>query len=55
VISPKYAGTNMCGAYHPEAFVRNEWASLFKVLRFFPEGARGCPRQDLYVLERVGS
>jgi SAM-dependent methyltransferase len=52
VISPEYAGTNLCGVYHPESFVRREWGSEFRVLRFFPEGALGSPRQDLYVLER---
>jgi SAM-dependent methyltransferase len=53
VVDPKFAGTNICGVYHPESYVRKQWASIFKVLRFIPEGALGCPRQDLYALERV--
>jgi SAM-dependent methyltransferase len=52
VIDPRFAGTNMCGAYHPESFVRNTWSSLFNIVRFFPEGALGSPKQDLYVLEK---
>ena len=52
VIDPEFAGTNMCGVYHPESFVRANWSSLFDVLRFLPEGASGSPKQDLYVLEK---
>lgn len=50
VVDGSYAGTNMCGAYHPEAYVRQKWSGYFEVLEFIPEGAKGCPRQDLYVL-----
>jgi SAM-dependent methyltransferase len=53
IISPEYAGTNLCGVYHPESFVRKEWSSEFRVLQFLPQGALGSPQQDLYVLERV--
>jgi SAM-dependent methyltransferase len=53
VVDPDFAGTNICGVYHPESYVRKQWASSFKVLRFIPEGALGCPKQDLYVLERA--
>ncbi len=52
VIDPEFAGTNMCGVYHPEQFVRANWSSLFNILRFIPEGAKGSPKQDLYVLEK---
>jgi SAM-dependent methyltransferase len=51
VVDGGYAGTNICGAYHPESYVRKKWSRYFKVLAFVPEGAKGCPRQDLYVLE----
>lgn len=54
VIDGSLAGTNLCGAYHPEAYVRRAWAPYFRVLDFVPQGAKGCPNQDLYVLERVG-
>jgi SAM-dependent methyltransferase len=54
VVDPKYAGTNLCGVYHPESYVRAHWSKYFKILRFFPQGAAGCPYQDLYLLERIG-
>ncbi len=53
VIDGSLAGTNLCGAYHPEAYVRRVWSRYFEVRAFIPEGAKGCPNQDLYVLERV--
>lgn len=54
VVDPKYAGTNICGVYHPESYVREHWSHLFNVLRFIPQGAKGSPYQDLYVFERRG-
>jgi len=53
VLDGKYAGTNLCGVYHPEAYVRKNWSRYFEILRFLPQGAKGTPRQDLYVLRRV--
>jgi SAM-dependent methyltransferase len=44
-------GENTCGAFHPERYVRDILAENFKVLSFMPEGARGNPRQDLYLLQ----
>jgi SAM-dependent methyltransferase len=44
------AGTNGCGAYHPERYVREVLARGFDVVQFIPEGARGNPPQDLYLL-----
>jgi SAM-dependent methyltransferase len=52
VIDPKFAGTNICGVYHPESYVRRNWSSLFSILKFLPQGAAGSPKQDLYVLEK---
>jgi SAM-dependent methyltransferase len=46
------AGSNLCGAYHPEAFVRQELASGWEIASFTPEGARGNPRQDAWVFRR---
>jgi SAM-dependent methyltransferase len=46
-------GQNTCSAYHPQAYVRGALAaSRFDVVQFIPEGARGNPRQDLYVLRK---
>lgn len=53
VVDAEYAGTNLCGVYHPETFVRKYWSGLFNILRFVPQGALGVPKQDLYVLERL--
>ena len=52
VLDGSYAGTNMCGVYHSESYVRQNWTKYFEVVRFLPEGAKGSPRQDLYVLRR---
>lgn len=46
-------GSNVCGAYHPEDYVRRTLAAgLFDVADFVPEGALGNPHQDLYLLRR---
>lgn len=47
-------GTNMCAAFHPEAFVRAEMAERhgFDVVFYEAVGAKGNLYQDLYVLER---
>lgn len=49
----RYAGTNMCSAYHPEEYVRSNWSDLFRIHEIYKEGALGSPRQDLYVFERL--
>lgn len=50
------AGENICGAYHPEAYIRTQLSrGLFEILEGVPEGAAGNPYQDLWVLGRVRS
>jgi len=46
------AGSNVCGAYHPPAWVRSTLSAGFAVVDFRPEGAAGNPHQDLWVLRR---
>ena len=46
-------GSNVCGAYHPEAYVRRVLAQGFTVVDVVPEGARGNPWQDLWLLQRT--
>ena len=46
-------GSNVCGAYHPEAYVRGELARGFSVIEHAPEGAAGNPWQDLWLLRRL--
>ena len=45
-------GSNVCGAYHPEAYVRDHLARGFTVVDFVAEGAAGNPYQDLWLLRR---
>lgn len=46
------AGMNLCCAFHPEGWVRESLAVDFEVVDFVPEGARGNPRQDLWLFRR---
>jgi SAM-dependent methyltransferase len=46
------AGTNMCSVFHPEKYVRDKLTKDFVVVDFVPEGARGNPCQDIYLLKR---
>lgn len=45
-------GSNVCGAYHPETYVREHLARGFTVVDFVAEGAGGNPFQDLWLLRR---
>jgi SAM-dependent methyltransferase len=46
------AGTNLCSAYHPEAYLRHTFAQGFAFLELEAEGARGNPTQDLVLLRK---
>ena len=48
----RVAGTNLCAAYHPQAWVTEQLASDFELVEFVPEGAQGNPHQDLYLLRK---
>lgn len=45
-------GSNVCGAYHPETYVRNQLARGLSVVDFVREGAAGNPWQDLWLLRK---
>jgi SAM-dependent methyltransferase len=45
-------GSNHCAAFHAERAVRDGLARGLEVLEFLPEGARGNPRQDAYLLRK---
>src|SRR5262245_54537505 len=45
------AGQNECAAFHPTAYVHRSLARNFRVLSFRPQGAKGNPVQDLYLLQ----
>jgi SAM-dependent methyltransferase len=51
VIREKYSGTNICGVYHPESYVRNVLAEGFSVIDFLPVGAKDA-NQDMYLLQK---
>ncbi len=46
------AGTNLCAAFHPETYVTEVLAPDWRLIDFVPEGARGNPRQDYYLLQK---
>jgi len=46
-------GTNLCCAFHPEAYVRNVLSQGFEVLDWVPEGALGNTHQDAWLLRRL--
>jgi SAM-dependent methyltransferase len=48
----KAPGTNMCAAYHPPEYVREELGRGLELVEHVPQGARGNPHQDLYVLRK---
>lgn len=47
------AGSNLCSTFHPESYVRGNLTLGFGVADFVPEGARGNPRQDAWLLRRL--
>jgi SAM-dependent methyltransferase len=48
------AGSNACGAYHPERYVREKMARGFDVVDFVPAGARAA-NQDVFLLRKLPS
>jgi hypothetical protein len=50
----EFPGGNMCVSFHPESCVRATLAKGFEIVDVVPEGAKGNPVQDLYMLRRAG-
>jgi SAM-dependent methyltransferase len=46
------AGSNLCFAFHPPAFVRDRLADGWDLVEHVPRGALGNPEQDLVVLRK---
>lgn len=46
------SGTNLCSAYHPPAFVRNQLAPGYTVCDFIPAGQQAGVLQDVYLLRK---
>jgi SAM-dependent methyltransferase len=49
----QYPGGNLCVSFHPESYVRETLAEGFEIVDAVPEGAKGNPAQDLYMLRRA--
>lgn len=47
------AGSNLCTAFHPRAYVESRLAGPVELVEAVDEGAAGMPYQDLYVFERA--
>jgi SAM-dependent methyltransferase len=52
VLKAEKAGENVCATYHPEKYVREKFQRCFHILDFIPEGAKGNPRQDIWLLQK---
>jgi len=50
-IRDKYSGTNICGAFHPQKFVREILAKGFIFIDFLSLGAKDA-NQDMYLLRK---
>ena len=48
------SGTNMCAAFHPELFVREQLSQGFDVIDFIFRGAYGNGNQDLWLFRKLG-
>jgi len=47
------AGSNLCGAYHPPAWISTYLLPGFSLLEHRKEGALGNPHQDYYLLQKL--
>jgi len=52
VLHEDYPGSNICMALHPPSFVFETLAQGFEIVDFVPQGAKGNPVQDLYMLRK---
>jgi SAM-dependent methyltransferase len=55
VLSGRYAGRNLCAAYHPERYVRERLKNGLNVLDFVPAVKGGDHTQDVFVLQKPES
>lgn len=53
VIDDRAAGTNRCGVYFSEHYIRQRFAQGFEVEDFVRQGAKGNPPQDLTLLRKL--
>jgi len=50
----RYAGGNLCAAFHPEEYLRTAFATNFQILDFIPAPREGAVSQDVLLLQRRG-
>jgi SAM-dependent methyltransferase len=55
VVRSDRAGQNICAAFHPEKYVRDELARGWEFVDFVEKGAAGNPSQDVYLLRQAGA
>lgn len=48
----EYSGTNVCGAFHPEQYVRQSLAKNLTVADFVPGGAKDAGYQNIFLLQK---
>jgi SAM-dependent methyltransferase len=46
------AGTNLCTAFHPPAYVRDDLGAALELVDEVPKGAKGNPHQDLFLFRK---
>ena len=47
----RYQGSNICGAYHSEKYLRQNWSRYFEIIDFVPAGAKDS-NQDVILLKK---
>jgi len=47
------SGTNLCSAYHPQAYVRSHLAQGYEICQFVPAGQQEAIHQDIYLLRKL--
>ncbi|RUL84630.1 class I SAM-dependent methyltransferase [Tautonia sociabilis] len=52
VVGHDRQGSNHCAAFHPPGYLASGPAEDWEILEWIPEGARGNPRQDAYLLRK---
>ena len=52
ILQAEQAGTNHCGVYHPERYVREKLVKNLVIVDFIPSGARGDSQHDIYLLKK---
>ena len=52
IVGSQYSGTNSCGTYHPQQYVRNVLCRDWRLLAFEPGGAKDA-NQDAFLMQKL--